>query len=210
MSPLLTSLALDPPLDPSGDEARSSLRRELARPEYHDTDLLQRLQDWLVRFFDDGVASVSNLSGVPAFLLLLVLVGLLVAIGSLVSRARRTSRTRDRSAPALTDETITAAQLRARAEAALAEGRYDEALLDAFRALAVRQVESDRIEDLPQATAHELAASLGAAFAGHRERIEAAADTFDAVLYGDRRATREQATAVLALDAELSGRGVRR
>lgn len=210
MSLLPSYLLADPPLDPSGDEARSALRRELARPEYHDTDLLQRLQDWLVRFFDDGVRSVGDLSGVPAFLLLLLLVGLLVAIGALVSRARRTARVRDRSAPALTTETITAAQLRARAETALAEGRYDEALLDAFRALAVRQVEDDRIEDLPQATAHELAASLGSAFEGHRERIEAAADTFDAVLYGDRPATREQATAVLALDAELSGRAVRR
>jgi len=208
---VIPSLLLrDPPLDPSGDDARSALRRELARPEYHDTDLVQRVRDWLVRFFDDGVAAVSDLSGVPAFLLLVLLVGLLVAIGLLVSRARRTTRVRDRSAPALTDETVTAAQLRARAEAALADGRLDDALLDGFRALAVRQVERDRVEDLPQATAHELAAALGAAFEGHRDRIARAADAFDAVLYGDRPATREQATGVLGLDDELAGRVVRR
>lgn len=203
-------LALDPPLDPDGDDARSALRRELARPEYHDTDLLRRIQDWVARFFDDGVAAVSDLSGVPAFLLLLLMVGALVALGLLVSRARRTTRVRNRSTPALTDEAITAAQLRARAEAALAEGRHDDALLDAYRALAVRQVEQGRIDDLPQATAHELAGSLGEAFAAQRERIEAAADAFDAVLYGDRAATREQAAAVLSLDAELGGRTVRR
>ncbi len=101
---------------------------------------------------------------------------------------------------------ITAAALRARAEAALAEGRFGDALVDAYRALAVRQVERGRIEDLPQATAHELAAGLGLEFPAQRLLIDRSADLFDSVLYGDHPATREQAIDVLALDDELSGR----
>lgn len=203
-------IALDPPLDPSGDEARSALRRELAKPEYQDANLIERLQDWLTRFFDRGVQRVSGLDTVPTFFLVLLGVGLLVALGLLVSRARRTARVRSRDVPALTDESITAKELRARADGAFAAGRYDDALLDGFRALAVRQVERGRIEDLPQATAHELASSLGTTFDTQRERIDRSADAFDAVLYGDRTATREQAAAVLALDDELGSRLARR
>ncbi len=43
---------LDPPLDPSGDEARRLLRRELADPKYYQDDLLERLMDWLERTLD--------------------------------------------------------------------------------------------------------------------------------------------------------------
>ena len=46
MIALLSALArlADPPLDPSGDEARSLLRRELAEPEYNDTNLIERIR----------------------------------------------------------------------------------------------------------------------------------------------------------------------
>ena len=57
---------------------------------------------------------------------------------------------------------LTAAELRARAERALAEGRYGDAVVDGFRALAVRQVERGRLDDLPGATAHEVAVALAA------------------------------------------------
>ncbi|UMG93439.1 DUF4129 domain-containing protein [Nocardioides sp. TF02-7] len=74
----------------------------------------------------------------------------------------------------------------------------------------MRQVERDRVEDLPQATAHELASALGAEFPAHRHLLDRSADLFDAVLYGHRPATREQALDVLALDDELAGRRARR
>lgn len=211
MTPWLPSvLPADPPLDPTPDEARSAFRRELARPEYHQVDWQQRVQDWLRRLFDDTVGSASDLPPVRTFMLILVVLALVLGIGALLSRVRRTARTRAERGPALTDERLTASELRQRAEAALAEGRAGEALVDAYRALAVRQIERDRIEDLPQATAHELARALGVEFPEHRQRIDHAADLFDAVLYGDRPASREQALGILTLDDELAGRRARR
>jgi hypothetical protein len=196
----------DPPLDPSADEARSLLRRELAKPDYNDANLIERIERWIERLFADGAEAARDLPPLGTFAAIVVALAVTVGIGLLVSRARRTARAHDERAPALTDEVITAAALRARAEAALAEGRFDDALVDAYRALAVRQVERGRIEDLPQATAHELAAGLGAEFPAQRHLVDRSADLFDAVLYGDHPATREQAVDVLALDDELAGR----
>ena len=196
----------DPPLDPSGDEARSLLRGELAKAEYNDTNLIERIEHWVRRLFDDSVGAAADLPAIGTFAAILVGLLLAVGIGLLVSRARRTARARTDRAPALTGEVVSAAELRSRAEAALAEGRYDDALLDGYRALALRQVERGRIEDLPQATAHELAGGLAAEFPAQRHLVERSADLFDSVLYGDHPATREQAADVLGLDDELSGR----
>ena len=196
----------DPPLVPSGDEGRSWLRRELLHPEYHQQNVVEQVVTWLQRQLDKGIEAASHappLSTFAAMLLFLLLVG---GLAWLLSRARRTARQAAAQGPVLTDGTVTAAQLRARAEAALAEGRYAPALVDGFRALAVRQVERGRLEDLPGATAHEVAAALATAYPEQRVRVDGSALLFDEVLYGDRPATRDQATGVLALDDELAVR----
>jgi hypothetical protein len=90
------------------------------------------------------------------------------------------------------------------ARAALEDGRHEEALVDGFRGLAVGQVERGRLDDLPGATAHEVADALGTSYLHQRPRITEAARLFDLVLYGDRPATREQAADVLGLDDELA------
>ncbi|TWG99774.1 uncharacterized protein DUF4129 [Nocardioides sp. J9] len=212
MTPLAALLAgsLEPPLDPSGDEARRSLRRELADPKYYDTDLLQRLRDWLERTVGRTIEGVSGSRPLSALLAILVAMALVAAVILIVSRARRTARAGRRPAAALTDEMITAAELRARAEAALAAGDSSAALVDAFRALAVRQVERHRIEDVPQATAHELARALAAEFPAHAGAVHHGADLFDQTLYGEREATPGQARELLDLDDALAGRAVRR
>ena len=203
---VLTALRLDAPLDPSGDQARRLLRRELADPTYFQDNLLQRILDWLGRQLD---GSVEGARGVPAltwFAITLVVVLLVGALAFLASRARRTVRRDDAGRPAvLVDEVVTAAQLRARAELALGEGRHADAVVDGFRSLARRQVERGRLEDSPGVTAHEVATGLAREFPGQRDRTAAAADVFDAVMYGERPATRDQAVAVLDLDRDLAG-----
>ncbi len=201
---------LDPPLDPSGDEARSLLRRELADPKYYQDDPLQRITDWLGRLIDSTVENASSAGPVPTLVFVVVTLGLVAALALLLSRARRTARAQRPSAAALTDEVISADELRARAEAALAAGDASSALVDAFRAAAVRQVERARIEDLPQATAHELARALAAAHLAHGAAIHRGADLFDRTLYGERPATRAEALELLALDDTLAGRVARR
>lgn len=197
-------MRLDPPLDPSGAEGRSLLRRELLAPEYHEQNLLERLQNWLQRRVDGGVNSASDAPALQTFATMLVVLLLVAALAFVISRARRTARVAQERRSVLTAEEISADQLRARALAALAEGRHEDALVDAFRALTLRQVERGRLDDTPGATAHEVAAILAAEYPHQRPRVDAGAQLFDAVLYGDRTATHDQVAGVLALDDELA------
>jgi len=195
----------DPPLDTSPDEARSLLRRELLRPEYNDQALVSRFVDWLRDQLTRGIDAASGSGPLTTLAAMVILVLLMASLGWLLTRARLGSRASVTESPALNEEGLSAAELRERAEAALVEGRSAAALIDAFRALAMRQIERGRIDDAPGATAHELAGALGHAFPPLAERIGGAARAFDLVLYGDRPATADQARAVLALDDELVG-----
>jgi hypothetical protein len=202
----LVLLLPDPPLDPSGSEARSKLRRELLRPEYHNQNVIQQVLEWINRKVNSGLNQASNAPQLSTLMAMVVFVALALALGWLVSRARRTARDRGEKKAVLTDEVITADELRARARRALEAGRFEEALVDGFRALAVRQVERGRLADNPGATAHEVADILAVEYPEQADRVRAGAALFDAVLYGDRPATREQAVSVLALDDDLVAR----
>ncbi len=198
-------MTVDPPLDPSADEARSLLRRELADPDYYDDNLLQRILAWVGRRVDGSVEGARDLPALTWFAITVLVMALVLAVAYVVSRARRTARAAGGADGAvLTGEVVTAAELRARAERALTEGRHADAVVDGFRALARRQVERGRLEDSPGVTAHEVARALAAEFPGQHARTAAGADLFDAVMYGERPATRDQAAAVLDLDHELA------
>lgn len=206
MSLLLRIVTAEPPLDPTGDEARSRLRRELLHPEYHERNVFEQILNGLDRMVSsliDGAAKAPPLSTFAAIVAFLLL-GL--ALAWLLSRARRTPQAARRAGPVVEDVAVTAAELRAAAERALAEGRNAEALVDGFRALTVRQVERGWLDDRPGATAHEVAGALASTYPDQRQRVSGSATLFDAVRYGDRPATRDQAADVLALDDALAGR----
>jgi hypothetical protein len=196
----------DPPLSPTPDEARSLLRRELLNPDYHRQNLLQRLIDWLKAQLEKGVGAALDVPPLQTFAAMALAVLLVGALVWLARRARFSARSQRDDQAVLTDEVITASELRARADAALADGRFREALLDGFRALAARQVERGRLDDTPGATAHEVAGVLAREFPEQRARVNGAAGLFDSVLYGDHAATREQALDVLSLDDDLAVR----
>lgn len=193
------------PLDPSPDEARSLLRRELLQPDYHREDLLERLLSWLGGLVDRALAAASGAPPLQTFVAMVLALALVLALVWLASRARR-SAPGPRPPAVLTGERLGADELRSRAVASLEAGLPAPALLDAFRALAVRQVERGLLEDRPGATAHEVALVLATENPHLRVRVEESARLFDAVMYGDRPATAEQATAVLALDDEMAAR----
>jgi hypothetical protein len=196
----------EPPLDPSGDEARSLFERELVRPEYHERDLFQQLLDWIDRFVNGTINAASEAPPLSTFAAMVAFLLLAAGLGLLLSRARRTARVARSRNAVLTDETVTARELRERAERALAEDRFADAVVDGFRALAVRQVERGLLDDLPGATAHEVAVAVGAAHPGQRQRVDSTAALFDSVRYGDRPASAAQAVGVLELDDALAGR----
>jgi hypothetical protein len=196
-------LGADPPLTPSGDDARRQVARELLHPEYHQDNLIARFVDWLWRLLDRGLTTAREAPPLTTFAAMLVGLLLVAALVWLAGRTRRSRRAAVERRAVLTDERVTAAELRARAEAALADGRHDDALVDAFRAVALRQVERDRIDDLPGATAHEVAVALAEVFPDQEDDLYRCGGLFDLVLYGGRRATRDQAVEVLGLDERL-------
>jgi hypothetical protein len=198
------SWVTDPPLEPSAGEARSWLQRELLHPEYHQQNLVQRLLTWLQRQVGRGLAVAEQAPPLSTLAAMLVFLLLLGALAWLVSRTRWTRRTGTVTGPVLDGKVLTAAELRARAEAALAAGRSEDALVDGFRALAVRQVERGRLEESPATTAHEVAVTLAGEYPEQGNRVGDTARLFDLVLYGDRPATLDQASGVLALDDDLA------
>jgi len=193
----------DPPLDPSGSEARSQLRRELLHPEYHQQNLLQEVIRWLTRKLGGGLDQASQAPPLSTLMAMIVFIALALVLVWLVSRARLTARGQDDQRAVLTEEVVSADELRARAEAALDAGRFEEAVVEGFRAIAVRQVERGRLSDTPGATAHEVAEALAKEYAPMADRVHGSARLFDEVLYGGRSATRDQAASVLALDDVL-------
>ena len=105
----------------------------------------------------------------------------------------------------LTDEHVTAASCGPAPRRRWRRAATRTRVVDGFRAIAVRQVERGRLDDAPGATAHEVAERAGrASTRTSATGSHGSAALFDPVLYGDRPATREQATAVLALDDELA------
>lgn len=197
-------LSADPPLRPSGDEARSWLREELLAPDYHRGNLLQDLLHWLGRLFDDGVHRASDLSPLSTAAAMTALLALALGVALLVGRTRASRRHRRPVGAVLTEEAVTAAELRARAERARAEGRHEAAVVDAFRALALRQQERGRVSAPPGATAHEVAAALAGVFPAHRGGIDRGARLFEDVLYGHLPARADEAADLLGLDDELA------
>ncbi|WP_141014365.1 DUF4129 domain-containing protein [Nocardioides sambongensis] len=207
MSPALTALvATEPPLDPSGEEARRRLTEELADPRYVDRGIVERLLDWIGRTIDRGIGAAEGWPALTTFAAILVVLLLVLGTAWLLSRARGGRAGGRRSpGPALTGEAVDAATLRGRAEAALASGDARTAVVEGFRALALRQVESGTIEGAPQATAHELGHAIAVARPDRATELAAAADGFDAVHYGDHPASAEAARRVLDLDDTLAG-----
>lgn len=197
----------EPPLTPEPAEAEQLLREELDGGSYAGTSVLEALRDWLQGFFEAGSGAAdgaSQVQTVMSWLSALVLLGVVVYLLTRVRASRAAATGRGRSL--FGEEVVSAAVLRARAEAALAQGRFADAVVDGYRALALRQIEDDQVDDVPGATAQEVGRMLAGAFPAEAAEVRGSAALFDAVLYGGRDAVAEQAAAVLRLDDRLPGR----
>jgi Domain of unknown function (DUF4129) len=193
-------------LSPTPPEARRWLEQELHRSDYQ-SPWVDSVLRWLAEQLDrllNGVQRVagSELSPFVTILVALVVIALLVWV---LPRVRRESVVSAANGPVLEDLTITAVFYRDRAAAALREGRYDEAVLDGFRAIARDMSDRTLLDDAPGLTAHEVSLALASPFPDHADRLARAADLFDSVRYGHRRADEDQAAEVRDLDTELAG-----
>jgi len=189
-------------LDPTPAEARNWLEQELHRSSYQDSWLDSVLR-WIIdhlRALLDGAGSLAGASPVITVLVALIVIALLVWV---LPKVRRGSVAAASDGDVLEDLTITPRTYRDRAAQAFAEGRYDDAALDGFRAIAKDMSDRTLLDDAPGRTAHEVSLALAPPFPDHADRLAQAANVFDAVRYGHRSATSAQASEVLNLDAEL-------
>jgi len=192
-------------LEPSPGQARDWLREELARPAYHhQAPLLQRLADWLQEQWHRLLDLSQGATGLSPLVTALVAAAVIALLAFVLPRVRRERRVPGRGAAVLTDPLTTAAMYRARVAAALAEGRFDDALADAYRALTREAGDRTLLEDTPGSTAHEVALALAPRFPDEVDALRRAADLFDAVRYGERHLGRADAEEVVALDARLT------
>ena len=192
-------------LEPSPGQARDWLREELARPAYHhQAPLLQRLADWLQEQWHRLLDLSQGATGLSPLVTALVAAAVIALLAFVLPRVRRERRVPGRGAAVLTDPLTTAAMYRARVATALTEGRFDDALADAYRALTREAGDRTLLEDTPGSTAHEVALALAPRFPDEVDALRRAADLFDAVRYGERHLGRADAEEVVALDSRLT------
>jgi hypothetical protein len=174
----------DVPVVPDADTARRWATEELADPAYHDgPSLLERFLEWLGSLFDGAPDSlplppVAVVVGVVVVLLLVLTVSFWVA--GPVRAARRTTA----SVVVLGDDTRTADQLRAAADAAAARGDWTAAVLERFRAVVRSLEERAVLADSPGRTADEAAEAAAARLPSATADLRRAARLFDDVCYG--------------------------
>ena len=145
----------------------------------------------------------SNLGVNWGFLIAVAL--LITAVGVVVWRVGlpRWRRSR-RDATVEVDSTRAAADYRTLAEEAAQRGDWAAAVRDRFRAL-VRELEVRTILDVrPARTAWEAAYLASRSLPGCTEALRGAAETFNAVVYGDRRADAETYRRMVEIDRDVT------
>lgn len=202
MVPAPPGTGLHAGLDPSPDQARRLLRSELTDPDYVEGNLMDRVLTWLVRQFE--TVSAQSVGPIGLVLISLVLAVVAVAVILLVVRTRRSGREAGAGEDGVLPSTrISAQEHRAAALAALTGGDPATAVLEAFRAQAMRMVESGQIDDVPGATATELVSQMGRIRPDLALPLAQGARLFDEVHYGEAEATAAQVQTLLDLDDRL-------
>lgn len=207
-------LPLEVPVRIGRDEAGRRAAEELAKAKYGGTPpwlidlaeradfLLQRLVELFARFFGGPVAAGGG--GVSWGFVIAVLI-LLAAVALVVWRVGLPRwRGRHRDAEVELDPTRAAADYRGRSEEYAAAGEWAAAVRERFRAV-VRELEVGTILDVrPARTAWEAAYRASRVLPDCAETLRDGAETFNAVVYGDRPATDTAYRQLVALDEQVS------
>ncbi|MET9340171.1 DUF4129 domain-containing protein [Nonomuraea sp. NPDC003804] len=190
---------------PGREEAQRRAAEELARPEYADEPLPDRLWRMLQQFLGDltDFKTGDNPVGAVLAAVLLVLV-VVVAVAAMVWLSRRSARTRT-AAPGdlFGGRAMTAAEHRLAAERLAGEGRWAEAVQERLRAIARDLQDRALVDSLPGRTADELAAEAGRSLPAFAGELAAAARAFDDVAYGGVPGTPEAYAMLRELDERL-------
>jgi hypothetical protein len=200
---MMPSWSLLRELNPTPAQGRDWLKQELAGSDYQSPwldSVIRWIRDVLGKLVD-GARQVTGLSPAVTAGLAILLIALLVWILPKVRRERVAAVSQE---AVLKDPTITGRQYRDLAAQAIRDGRFGDAILDGFRAIAKDMSDRGLLNDAPGRTAHEVSLALASPFPDHADALAGAADLFDSVRYGHRRASEVQANQMRALDAELA------
>ncbi|USQ78758.1 DUF4129 domain-containing protein [Ornithinimicrobium faecis] len=193
-------------LDPDRDQARELLERELSTADYNRPEsFIAKALNWFLERISGLIEIIPGSSGLSTLILGMVIAIVAVAIFFAIRGSRRSRRlTSPDTGPVLAEAGLSADDYRARAAAAARAGNWDAVLLDSYRAIAAATDERALLDELPGTTAHEIAVALRDPFPDRASDLLSAADTFDAVCYGDQHATQHQAERVRELDRVLA------
>ncbi len=198
------NLHVDIPVDIGRDEAQQLAQRELLNPLYADArpPWWQRIGSWVWEHFTELLNRFGGATSNHWWLIVVAAVIALIVF-VIVRRTGGVKRRRATGDQIFTDRTSSAADHRARAEAAAQIGDWNEAVLESFRAV-VRQLEERGALD-PRAgrTADEAARDAGRVFGPLRSDLGAAARAFDEVAYGNRTGSTEAYAQISTLDGAL-------
>ena len=189
-------------LQPDPGTARDLLLRELSRSEYRPS-LVEQARDFVFDLIERAQRAIAETGAFNLLTLSVLAVALAVGLLLLISRLRPDTRA-THAAAVLGESALRAADHRSRARAALADQAWDDAVIEALRAIA-RDLEErppsltagalpgGETDVRPGSTAREVAAIARRRFAGHDEDLDALARSFEDVVYGDRHATEADA-----------------
>lgn len=192
--------------DLTRESARDAAREELSRPQYDDAQppLLVRLAGRAVRELLELVGNAA--AAVPGGRVgLLVLLVLLAGFVALVLSRLRPAAARRAPAPLFEGSSVlSAAEHRALAENAAAQGRLAEAVRERLRAV-VRDLETRGVLDpRPGRTAGEVARDAGVLVPAVADDLRRAAHVFDEIWYGGRTADSSSYALLVAVDERVS------
>jgi hypothetical protein len=193
--------------------AQDEARRELSRPVYagrHEPGWLRRAVDWidhqLSGLFDWLIPHAhgggANYTGLSVFAGLLVIVALVVArrlrLGPLGRSAKGRGDETDLASP------LSAAALRAEAEAQARAGRYADAVRSRLRAVTRMLEEKGVLDPRPSRTAGELVTDLATVTPTGAAELDAAVAAFSDVWYGGLSAGADDYAVIVRADEALS------
>jgi hypothetical protein len=197
-----------PPLTPDGEEGRRWAEEELADPIYDAAQptALDRIARAIADFFESLFQTqLSGDWGPWAALIAAIVVVVVIAAAFLVwGVPRSTGRVRSRVELFGVDEQRSAAELRQDAARLAAQGRWDDAVVQRFRALARGLIERGAVDTPPGATVHAFARESARAFPAHADALESAAEAFDDVRYLRRPGTEELYLRIARVDDAVS------
>jgi hypothetical protein len=210
VNPIL--LPLEVPVRIGREAAKRRAAEELAKAKYGGTpdwlvELAERADRWAQRIADliIRILTERGAGGGVSWGFLLAVAILLAAIALVVWRVGLPRwRPHRRDGAVAADSTRPPADYRVLAEQHAAQGDWQAAVRDRFRAV-VRELETQAILDVrPARTAWEAAYRASQVLPSCQQALQSGAESFNAVVYGDRRADSEAYQQMVAVDEQVT------